>query len=99
MTGFDKTLLRGTELHLEIWQFEVLIALYIASGVTRPWPRPACQQICYIAVAWILQIAITSVTSHVMKSYLIRRLHSHMPGRGRSRVLAHVIISELLVCH
>ena len=48
------------------------------SGVTRPrptrawaWARVSAD---LLAVAlWILQIAITSVTSHVMKSYLIRR--------------------------
>jgi len=46
------------------------------SGVTRPGPTQAWARVSadLLAVAvWILQIAITSVTSHVMKSYLIRR--------------------------
>jgi len=46
------------------------------SGVTRPGPTRAWARVSanLLAVAiWILQIAITSMTSHVMKSYLIRR--------------------------
>ena len=45
------------------------------SGVTRPGPTRAWARVSadLLAVAvWILQIAITSVNSHVMKLYLIR---------------------------
>ena len=49
------------------------IFLLNSSGVTKPGPTRVLADSLALVV-WILQtIAIMSVTSHVMKSYLIRR--------------------------